>query len=67
MLLAFALDRANFSFILPVGSAPPIRTAIVISRAILVAILPNAASALPFLCLILAHLECPDILEILQT
>ena len=48
---------------LPVGSAPPIRAATVISRPIFVAILAFKASVLPFLCLIFAHLECPDIVS----
>ena len=47
------------------GLEPPSRTAIAISRPILVKILPRAASALPFLFLIFAHLEWPDILVIL--
>ena len=37
------------------------RAATVISRPIFVANLAFNASVLPFLCLIFAHLECPDI------
>src|SRR6202046_5387414 len=42
------------------GSAPPVRAAIVNSRMSLVKILPRRASVAAFLCLIVAHLECPD-------
>src|ERR1700753_440491 len=45
---------------LPSGSAPPCRVAIVISRIRRVNILPRLASVAPFLCLIVAHLEWPD-------
>ena len=61
MLLARAFESANFKRILPVGSAPPIFTAIVISRLILVVIAPRIASFAPFLRLMFAHFECPDI------
>ena len=44
-----------------VGSPPPLFAAAVISRIILVNIFPRFASAAPFLCLIDAHLLCPDI------
>src|ERR1041384_5435518 len=47
------------------GFPPPILEAIVISRIILVKSLPRLASAMPFLCLIPAHLECPDMVVIL--
>src|SRR5712691_8886777 len=49
------------------GSPPPTRAAIDISRMILVKILPRLASRAPFLCLMDAHLECPDIGSLLQT
>src|SRR6185436_14398773 len=49
------------------GSPPPRRAAIDISRMILVKILPRLASRAPFLCLMEAHLECPDIGSLLQT
>src|ERR1700690_8629 len=48
---------------LVMGSAPPVRAAMVNSRIILVKILPRLASVAAFLCLIVAHLECPDIDE----
>src|SRR5208337_1773848 len=43
------------------GSPPLIRAATEISLMILVKILPRRASAAPFLCLMVAHLEWPDI------
>src|ERR1700676_2318853 len=43
------------------GSPPPTRAAIVISRITLVKMRPRLASVAAFLCLIVAHLECPDI------
>lgn len=48
MLFSFAFWRANFRRILPTGSGPPMRTAMVISRPILVVILPRMASFFPF-------------------
>src|SRR5438552_18912922 len=48
------------------GSPPPRRAAIDISRMILVKTLPRLASRAPFLCLMEAHLECPDIGSRLQ-
>src|SRR6202035_1889097 len=42
------------------GSAPPVRAAMVNSRIILVKTLPRLASVAAFLCLIVAHFECPD-------
>src|SRR5271170_3781891 len=45
---------------LPSGSPPPWRAAMVISRMRRVKILPRLASRAPFLCLIVAHLEWPD-------
>src|SRR5271163_3551440 len=45
---------------LVIGSAPPVRAAMVSSRIIFVKILPRLASVAAFLCLIVAHLECPD-------
>ena len=61
ILLAFAFAITSRSLPLTVGSLPPSRTAIAISRPIFVKTLPRSASALPFLCLIFAHLEWPDI------
>src|SRR5579885_3840984 len=43
------------------GSPPPTRDAIVISRISLVKMRPRLASVAAFLCLIVAHFECPDI------
>src|SRR4029077_6590562 len=43
------------------GSPPPTRDAMVISRITLVKARPRLASVAAFLCLIVAHLECPDI------
>ena len=43
------------------GSPPPTRAAMVISRITLVKVRPRLASVAAFLCLIVAHLECPDI------
>src|ERR1700733_14176128 len=43
------------------SGSPPLRAAMVISRMSLVKILPRLASSAPFLCLIVAHFECPDI------
>src|SRR5271169_3744593 len=46
---------------LPSGSPPPERAPMVISLMRRVKILPRLASSAPFLCLIVAHLEWPDI------
>src|SRR5277367_2782152 len=48
------------------GSAPPVRVAMVNSRMSLVKILPRRASVAAFLCLIVAHFECPDMDEPFQ-
>src|SRR5215510_3522591 len=56
---AFWIAVASVGF--PSGSGPPSREATVIARASLVKSLPRLASAAPFLCLIEAHFECPDI------
>src|SRR5712664_2798396 len=45
------------------GSPPPIRAAMLISRMIRVKTRPRFASVAPFLCLIVAHFECPDITD----
>src|SRR5258708_4539405 len=47
------------------GSPPPLRAATVNSLMIRVKILPRLASSAPFLCLIDAHFEWPDMVEIL--
>src|SRR2546425_5413793 len=62
--LAFstAVRRRGFEL----ASPPPRRAAIDISRMILVKTLPRLASRAPFLCLMEAHLECPDIGSLLQ-
>ena len=60
MFEALALSTAVRRRGLLSGSPPPMRAAIVISRMILVKSLPRLASSAPFLCLIEAHLECPD-------
>src|SRR3954451_13315863 len=57
--LAFWTARASAG--LPSTSPPPSRAATVIARASLVKSLPLRASTTAFLCLIEAHLECPDI------
>src|SRR5665648_1031947 len=41
-------------------SAPPSRAATVMARESFENSLPRLASSLPFLCLMVAHLECPD-------
>src|SRR5271155_1525980 len=46
---------------LEVGSPPPMRAAMLISRMMRVNTRPRFASVAPFLCLIVAHFECPDI------
>src|SRR5205823_13087731 len=46
---------------LPSASPPPIHAAIVISLMSLVNMRPRLASMAPFLCLMLCHLEWPDI------
>src|SRR5687768_12111695 len=47
------------------GSPPPLRAATVNSLIRRVKILPRLASAAPFLCLIVCHLEWPDIRKLL--
>src|SRR4029434_5589098 len=65
MFAALALSTAvRRRGLLPV-SPPPMRAAIVISRISLVKTLPRLASSAPFLCLIVAHLECPDMILLL--
>src|SRR3954451_13634158 len=55
-----ALAMASASRGLPSGSPPPSLAATVIARASLVKSLPRRESTIAFLCLIPAHLECPD-------
>src|ERR1700724_3304661 len=45
---------------LELGSPPPMRAAMVISRITRVKTRPRLASVAAFLCLIVAHFECPD-------
>src|SRR5690606_5405611 len=59
MLTARAFSMASRSRPLAAGSGPPSRAATVICRDSLVNILPRRASSFSFLCLMLAHLECP--------
>src|SRR5574341_252794 len=66
MLEALALSTAVRSRGLLPGSPPPMRAAIVISRISLVKSVPRLASSAPFLCLIVAHLECPDMVLLLR-
>src|ERR1700674_969985 len=51
-----AVRRRGFEF----GSPPPILAAMVISRITLVKTRPRFASVAAFLCLMVAHFECPD-------
>src|SRR6202161_420294 len=51
-----AVRRRGFEL----GSPPPMRAAIVISRITRVNTRPRFASVAAFLCLIVAHFECPD-------
>src|SRR5690349_10875251 len=61
MLPLFASRIALRRRALASGSPPPVRAATVISLMNFVNSLPRLASSAPFLCLILCHLECPDI------
>src|SRR3954447_25729421 len=58
--LAFCTASASDGF--PSTSPPPSRAATVMARASLVKCWPRRASTIAFLCLIDAHLECPDML-----
>ena len=60
MFSAFAANIAERSRGLPSGSPPPFFAAMEISLIRRVNILPRLASSAPFLCLIVAHLEWPD-------
>src|SRR5690606_28521600 len=59
MLAARAFSMASRSETLALGSPPPSRAATMIWRESLVKSRPRRASSLLFLCLMLAHLECP--------
>src|SRR5258708_29998494 len=63
MLASYALSIARRSRGFIAGSAPPSRAATVTSLMRRVKILPFLASAAAFLCLTLAHLECPAMAE----
>src|ERR1700733_11055358 len=60
---AFWIASASAAF--PAGSPPPSFAATVTARASLVKCWPRRWSTIAFLCLIEAHLECPDIQTIL--
>src|SRR5467141_2996538 len=60
MFAAFAARIAVRRRGLVFGSPPPMRAAMLISRMIRVKTRPRFASVAPFLCLIVAHFECPD-------
>src|ERR1700733_6080444 len=60
MFSAFAARTAVRRRGLPSGSPPPALAAMVISLIRRVKILPRLASSAPFLCLIVAHFEWPD-------
>src|SRR6266545_4114768 len=63
MFASYALSIARRSRGVIAGSAPPMRAATVTSLISRVKILPFLASAAAFLCLTLAHLECPAMAE----
>src|SRR5512136_2115952 len=65
MFAALALSTAVLRRGFALASPPPRRAAIVISRIIFVKSFPRFASSAPFLCLIVCHLECPDIVLLL--
>src|SRR3954466_8988727 len=52
---------------LPSGLPPPVRAAIVISRMIRVKTFPRLESISPFLCLIPAQRECPDMVNLFSS
>src|SRR5271169_259771 len=54
-----ALRRRGFMS----GSPPPLRAAIMISLIMRVNAFPRLASVAAFLCLMVAHLECPDMVK----
>src|SRR6516165_2431104 len=57
-----AVRSRGFEF----GSEPPTRAAMVNSRMSLVKTFPRRASVAAFLCLIVAHFECPDMAQPLR-
>src|SRR5260370_25147089 len=60
MFSPLAAKRAVRKRGLELGSPPPMRAAMLISRMMRVKTRPRFASVGPFLCLIVAHFECPD-------
>src|SRR6185312_14037719 len=70
-MLSFGIDAsralriASSSGGFPVGSPPPSRAATMIARVSFEKALPRRESTIAFLCLMLAHLECPDMFFIL--
>src|ERR687885_357772 len=56
----FAFWMASYRVGLPAGSPPPIRAATSMFLISLANILPRRASMTAFLCLVVAHLEWPD-------
>src|SRR5437588_6964640 len=64
---SLALRTAFSSAALPLGSPPPSRAATMMARASLENCAPRRESTTAFLCLMLAHLECPDMARILRT
>src|SRR6476469_10670766 len=56
-----AFWMASYRVGLPPGSPPPMRAATSMFLISLANILPRLASMTAFLCLVVAHLECPDI------
>src|SRR6478609_6454114 len=63
--LFLAFWMASKSVGLPSGSPPPIRAATSMFLISLANILPRRASMTAFLCLVVAHLEWPDMLPLL--
>src|SRR5919202_2440740 len=59
--LFFAFWMASYSVGLPAGSPPPVRAATSMFLISFANILPRLASTTAFLCLVVAHLEWPDI------
>src|SRR6266702_2139185 len=63
---SLALRTAFSSVALAAGSPPPSRAATLIARVSFENCAPRRESTTAFLCLMLAHLECPDIAESLR-
>src|SRR3954454_2723637 len=57
---------ASYSVGLPFGSPPPVRAATSMFLISLANILPRLASTTAFLCLVVAHLECPLMLHLIR-